>query len=145
MTKSKTSNSLIVASIFIIIAGVILAKSVILPFVLAVFISIICMQPIVWLEKKKVPYAIAVFIVLVLVAMVMILLGSIIGKSMTNFMKDVPKYEQNLRQIFTGLIEKPIEPVKLLQRIYRAIESASLQEENTRLRTLLPPSSSRGR
>lgn len=39
---------------------------------------------------------------------------------------------------FTGLLEKPIEPVKLLQRIYRAMESASLQEENTRLRTLLP-------
>jgi adenylate cyclase len=39
---------------------------------------------------------------------------------------------------FTGLLEKPFEPVKLLQRIYRAIESAALQEENTRLRTLLP-------
>ncbi|HER63335.1 MAG TPA: GAF domain-containing protein [Desulfobacteraceae bacterium] len=39
---------------------------------------------------------------------------------------------------FTGLLEKPIEPVKLLQRIYRAMESASLQEENTRLRTLVP-------
>ncbi len=39
---------------------------------------------------------------------------------------------------FTGLIEKPIDPVKLLQRIYRAIESSSLLEENTRLRTLLP-------
>lgn len=39
---------------------------------------------------------------------------------------------------FTGLIEKPIEAIKLLQRLYRAIESASLQEENTKLRTLLP-------
>ena len=39
---------------------------------------------------------------------------------------------------FTGLIEKPIDPVILLQRIYRAMESASLQEENTRLKTLLP-------
>ena len=39
---------------------------------------------------------------------------------------------------FTGLLEKPVDPVKLLQRIYRAMESASLQEENTRLKTLLP-------
>lgn len=50
--------------------------------------------------------------------------------------------EKMLRQAldigFTGLLEKPIEPINLLQRIYRAIESASLQEENTRLRTLLP-------
>ncbi len=39
---------------------------------------------------------------------------------------------------FTGLLEKPIDPVKLLKRIYRAMESARLLEENTRLRTLLP-------
>lgn len=39
---------------------------------------------------------------------------------------------------FTALLEKPVDPVKLLQRIYRAMESASLQEENTRLKTLLP-------
>jgi len=39
---------------------------------------------------------------------------------------------------FTGLLEKPFDPVKLLQRIYRAIETASMQDENTRLRTLIP-------
>ena len=39
---------------------------------------------------------------------------------------------------FTGLLEKPIDPIKLLQWIYRAIETTSMQEENTRLRTLLP-------
>ena len=39
---------------------------------------------------------------------------------------------------FTGLLAKPIDPFILLQRIYRAMESAALQEENTRLKTLLP-------
>lgn len=39
---------------------------------------------------------------------------------------------------FTGFLEKPVDPVQLLQRICRAMDSACLQEENTRLRTLLP-------
>jgi adenylate cyclase len=39
---------------------------------------------------------------------------------------------------FTGLLEKPVDPVRLLQRIFRAMETASHQEENTRLKTLLP-------
>lgn len=39
---------------------------------------------------------------------------------------------------FCGYLEKPVDPVKFLKRIYRAIESARWQEENTRLRTLLP-------
>ena len=39
---------------------------------------------------------------------------------------------------FAGLLEKPVEPVELLNRIYRTMESARSQEENIRLRTLLP-------
>ena len=39
---------------------------------------------------------------------------------------------------FTGLLERPVDPFLLMQRIYRAVESARLQEENTRLKTLLP-------
>lgn len=39
---------------------------------------------------------------------------------------------------FSGFLEKPVDPLKLLKKIYRAVESARWQEENTRLRTLLP-------
>jgi len=39
---------------------------------------------------------------------------------------------------FSGFVEKPVDPVQLLKRIYRAMESARWQVENTRLRTLLP-------
>ena len=43
------------AALIIIIAGVIYAKSIIAPCLLALFISVICAQPITWLEKKKIP------------------------------------------------------------------------------------------
>ncbi len=105
MHKSQTSLSEIIASIIIIIAGIVFAKSVILPFILSVFISVICMQPISWLEKRKVPYSLAIFIVLLAVVSVLLLLGGILGNSITNFMREVPKYEQNLQQIFSGVFE----------------------------------------
>ncbi|MCU4163815.1 AI-2E family transporter [Carboxylicivirga caseinilyticus] len=105
MKATKTSPFVIVAAVFIIIAGIMAAKSVVLPFILAVFISVICMQPISWLEKRKVPFGLAIFIVLLAVALIMTLLGGIIGRSLNNFMKDVPKYEENLRDIFTAFID----------------------------------------
>lgn len=40
-----------IAALIIIIAGMIFAKSIINPFLLVLFISIICVQPISWLEK----------------------------------------------------------------------------------------------
>ncbi len=80
MHKSQTSLSEIIASIIIIIAGIVFAKSVILPFILSVFISVICMQPISWLEKRKVPYSLAIFIVLLAVVSVLLLLGGDLGQ-----------------------------------------------------------------
>ncbi|MBK6283683.1 MAG: AI-2E family transporter [Draconibacterium sp.] len=48
----------------IIFAGVIYAKVIIAPILLALFISIICIQPISWLEKKRIPKWIAIMIVI---------------------------------------------------------------------------------
>ena len=53
-----------IAALIIIFAGVIYAKSIITPFLLALFISIICAQPISWLEKKRMPRWLALIIVM---------------------------------------------------------------------------------
>src|SRR5665811_933980 len=57
------SSIIKLAALIVIFAGVIYAKSIIAPFLLALFISIICMQPITWLEKKGIPRWLAIIIV----------------------------------------------------------------------------------
>jgi predicted PurR-regulated permease PerM len=89
----------------VIIAGVIAAQSIILPIVLAVFISVICAQPILWLEKQKVPYNIATLLVLISIFVIFVLFGSIIGNSLARFTREAPQYEEKLREtasIFIG-------------------------------------------
>ena len=80
------------------------AKSIILPILLALFVSIICAQPIIWLEKKKVPYGLAVLIVLLILGLIFLSFGGIIGNSFANFSKDAPKYEENLRNTAESMI-----------------------------------------
>ena len=63
-----------IAAFVIIIAGMIFAKSIIGPFLMALFISIICAQPILWLEKKRVPKGLAVLIVLIGILLIVELL-----------------------------------------------------------------------
>ena len=105
MKSSKTSTVVIVAAIIIIIAGIMSAQSIILPVILALFISIICAQPIIWLEKRKIPYIFSMLIVLVSLALLFVVFGGIIGKSLSNFSKDAPKYEENLRTIALSTID----------------------------------------
>ena len=62
----KGSPFVTIAALIIIFAGMIYAKSIITPFLLALFISIICAQPISWLERKRIPGWLALIIVLLL-------------------------------------------------------------------------------
>ena len=105
MKKSNASSFIIAASIIIIIAGVMAADSIILPIILALFISIICAQPIIWLEKKKIPYGVAMLIVLVGLGLLFMVFGGIIGNSLSRFSRDAPKYENNLREITVSTID----------------------------------------
>ena len=66
-TPPKTSVALKVliglASFVIIVAGMRAAASLITPFLMAAFIAIICIPPLLWLQSKKVPQFLAVIIV----------------------------------------------------------------------------------
>jgi len=91
--------SLNIAAFIIIIAGAMYAQNFIIQLLLAFFISIICAQPIYWLQKKKVSQGLAITIVLVLIMAVFIGFGELIGTSLSSFSEDAPKYEQNLQEI----------------------------------------------
>jgi len=81
------------------------SQTILLPIILALFISIICAQPILWLDKKKVPYTLAVLIVLGSAGLLLLLFGGIIGNSLASFTRDAPKYEENLREIATSTVD----------------------------------------
>jgi predicted PurR-regulated permease PerM len=96
--KSSLEGSLIVnlAALIIILAGVIYAKAIIAPILLALFISIICAQPISWLEKKRIPRWIA--LIIVLLGMIVLFSGFafVIGGTISSFSGNLSKYEASL-------------------------------------------------
>jgi len=106
MKKSGTNTFLIIASVIIIIAGFMSAQTIVLPIILALFISVIFAQPILWMEKRKVPYWLAMIIVLLGAGMLFVLFGGIIGNSFSRFTEDAPKYEERLRNIAGSTINE---------------------------------------
>lgn len=92
------------AAFIVIIAGIMSAKSLILPFLLAAFLAIICGPPLYWLRTRGVPPFISVIIlVLVLVAVEMVLAG-LIGSSLADFSRNLPFYQSRLKEIVGGSI-----------------------------------------
>lgn len=95
-----------VASVIIIIAGLMAAQSIVIPLLLALFISIISAKPIYWLEAKKVPSTLAILIVLGGIVLISVGMGALLGKSITNLSTNVPEYEDNLREMTSSFTDK---------------------------------------
>lgn len=84
------------ASIFIIIGALKMATPIVLPLLIALFISITLSHPVVWLMQKKIPHALAVILVLIVFGGFGYGIGEVIGQSISQFVNDFPEFRQNL-------------------------------------------------
>jgi AI-2 transport protein TqsA len=105
-TESADASPLIkIAAIIIIFAAVIYTKSITIPFLLALFISIIFEQPISWLENKRVPRWLA--LILVILGMIILFSGFafLIGGTISSFSGNLSKYESTLTTLNDSFIK----------------------------------------
>lgn len=95
----RSSPFVKMAALTIILVGAYLARSIITPVILALFISIICIQPIRWMSSKKVPGWIALIIVALGLIVLFFGFTILVGGTLSFFIGNVPKYEAMLSKI----------------------------------------------
>jgi AI-2 transport protein TqsA len=94
-----TLKGLIICAAFVIIvAGMKAAKAILVPFLLSIFISIICSPLLFWLRKKKLPMWVALAIVLAIVLLAGSLMGLMVGASLNSFTQTIPVYQAKLQE-----------------------------------------------
>lgn len=97
MERNKALSFLIAsASLVILIAGMKLAASIIVPFLLAIFIVIISMPFVSALHKRGFPSWLAMSIVLVLMLLSVFLIGMLLTVSVQGFSQKIPGYDVKL-------------------------------------------------
>jgi predicted PurR-regulated permease PerM len=75
------------------------AQSFLNPFLLALFITIICAQPIMWLKNRNVSSGLAVLIVIIGLLLIYGGLNWLVGSSLSLFIRDASKYSESLKEI----------------------------------------------
>ncbi len=104
--KGRSGSTLVnLAAFVIVIAGVMAAQGIITTTLLALFIGIICVQPVLWLYKRKVNHTLAVVIVLTGIMVLFFGLGAILGQSFNSFANDAPLYGAKLREIMNNTLD----------------------------------------
>lgn len=86
------------ASSVIVIAGMRAAEPILVPFLIAVFIAVICMPSLSWLKSKGIPTALALLIVVAGISLIGLLMTVLIGTSLDNFSRDLPLYQARLKE-----------------------------------------------
>ncbi len=105
--KLPLAVDVLIGVIAVFVVGVILQElqSVLLPFVLALFLAILFKPLVSLLITKRIPMAISLFVVLMAVALVLSLLALMLYSSTEAFVAAAPRYQARLSGLLTSTVE----------------------------------------
>jgi predicted PurR-regulated permease PerM len=86
------------AAIVIVIAGIYLAQSVVVLFLISFFLALLGTPPVLWLKEKRIPSVIAVLIVMAVMIIIIILISVQIGSSFSSFLDELPLLQSRIRE-----------------------------------------------
>lgn len=95
---------ILLASLVIIITGMHYAAPILIPFLLAIFISILCIPLQRYLINKNIPATMAVVLILCLLLIGTFLLVGFVGASMNEFTNQLPEYQEQLETQLSAYI-----------------------------------------
>ncbi|MBU2926498.1 AI-2E family transporter [Colwellia sp. 1_MG-2023] len=101
--SSMVKGFVTVAAIFIIFAGVKTAANILVPFLLSLFIAIICNPLVVKASQFKIPKAVSVIIVIAIFVTIALSLAGLVGKSLNELSELIPQYRLQFQEQFTWL------------------------------------------
>jgi len=104
--QSTAARVLLSAAAFVVvIAGMRAAQGIIVPFLLAVFITIIAAPGLNWLQRRRVPRVVALLLVVVGILTVGVAVTALLGTSLDGFSEALPAYQQRLEGEVVSLVD----------------------------------------
>lgn len=92
------------AAVIVIVYGMQAAKVLLVPFLLAVFLALIAIRPMLWLQKRNVPSVAAAMLIVVAMMLVLGVVGTILGTSIAEFTAALPSYQARLDNIVQAMV-----------------------------------------
>ncbi len=92
------------ASFVVVVAGLKAAQSIVVPFILSLFLAVITAPILFWLKDRKVPTFLAVSILVLGTVVIGLLIGAVIGTSVRDFSQSLPEYQRELAESLSSLL-----------------------------------------
>lgn len=104
-TQPRASQRLLaLASVVVVVAGLKLGAPLLVPFMAAVFLAILSLPILTWLEERKVPRSLAVTVTVLINVGMLALLGWLLTGSLGGFVEAVPTYRARVEQLLERMV-----------------------------------------
>jgi AI-2 transport protein TqsA len=103
-TQNKGSAVISFAAVVVIVIGLQMAKDLLVPFLVAAFLALITVRPMLWMQKNRVPAVLAALAIVSVIMLILAVLGTIVGASIAEFTAALPSYQARLDVIVAGFV-----------------------------------------
>ncbi len=102
--QTNTNVVISLAAVVIVVAGMKAASALIVPFLIAAFLAMITVRPMLWLQKNRVPTVLAALLIVLTIMAIITVVGIVVGRSLAAFTAALPGYQQQLQGIIDGIV-----------------------------------------
>ncbi|MCU7885671.1 MAG: AI-2E family transporter [Candidatus Thiodiazotropha sp. (ex Lucinoma annulata)] len=92
------------AAFVVVVAGMKAADTLLIPFLLSLFIAVIAAPPLFFLKRRGLPGSLAMVSVVGTIIVIGILIAWLVGGSLNDFTSNLPKYQESLKQQSTAFV-----------------------------------------
>jgi predicted PurR-regulated permease PerM len=96
IVRENTNAIISAAAVIILIFGMQAAKVLLVPFLLAIFLALITVRPMLWMQKQGVPAVVGALIIVVAMVLTLAAVATIVGTSIAEFTSVLPSYQERL-------------------------------------------------
>lgn len=96
ITLNALKIVIMLGMLVIILTGIRFAADIVVPFILALFISVVLNPVVQWLERLRVPRVLAISLLIGLIILVAVLLLATLGTSLNELARTLPQYRSSL-------------------------------------------------
>ena len=104
-TPRKSSTIIVMAAVVVVIYGMQMMSVLLVPFLLAAFLALITVRPMLWLQQHRVPSILAALMIVTMIMLLLAIVGMILGTSIADFTAALPTYQARLDVIIDGVFD----------------------------------------
>ena len=81
-----------------------MAKDLLVPLLVAAFLALITVRPMLWMQRNRVPSILAALIIVSVIMLLLAIVGAVVGTSIAEFTAALPSYQERLDVIVQGFV-----------------------------------------